>query len=63
MTLEMLTLFFIGTTIISSVGWFCYWVGSAALAKYMINKGYTPPSDDEMKACITYVVKKTFHIR
>lgn len=59
----MITIFFIGTTIVASVGWLCYWVGSAALAKYMIDKGYMPPSDDEMKACSTYVLKKLLHIR
>ena len=51
------------TTIISALGWLNYWVGSAALAKYILDKGYTPPSDDEMKACCTYVWKKLFHIR
>lgn len=58
----MLTMFFAGTTIISSIGWLCYWVGSAALAKYMTDKGYTPPSDDEMRACSAYVLKKLLHI-
>ena len=50
------------TTIISSVGWLCYWVGGAALAKYMMDKGYALPSDEELKECNTYVLKKIFHI-
>ncbi len=54
---------FIGTTIISSVGWLCYWIGSAALAKYITDKGYKPPSDEELKACCIYVIKKKFHIQ
>ncbi len=58
----MITVFFIMTTIISSVGWLCYWVGGAALAKYMMDKGYTFPSDEELKECNTYVLKKIFHI-
>lgn len=58
----MITVFFITTTIIASIGWLTYWAGSAALAKYMADKGYTPPSDEEMKACCTYVWKKIFHI-
>jgi len=58
----MATVFFVATTVVASAGWFCYWVGSAALAKYMTDKGYTPPSDEEMKACCTYVLKKKFHI-
>lgn len=60
---EVITIFFIGTTIVSSIGGLCYWVGSAALTKYMKDKGYMPPSDDEMKTCCAYVLKKLFHIR
>ncbi len=58
----MFTLFFAITTIVSLIGMFCFWVGSAALAKYISDKGYTPPSDEEMKACCTYVLKKALHI-
>jgi hypothetical protein len=58
-----LTLLFVLTTIICAVGWLTYWVGSAALAKYMMDKGYTPPSENEMKECSTYVWKKLLHIR
>lgn len=58
----MLTLFFFATTVVSAVGWMCYWVGAAALAKYMSDKGYMPPSDEEMKAYCTYVWKKLFHV-
>ncbi len=54
---------FIGTTIISLIGWLCYWIGSAALAKYITDKGYKPPSDEELKACCVYVIKKKFHIQ
>ena len=46
---------FLVTTVICAIGWLCYWVASAALAKYMLDKGYTPPSDKEMKACSMYV--------
>lgn len=59
----MLTIFFIVTTIISSIGWICYLIGSAALAKYMIDKGDKPPSQEEMKACCDYVIKKVLHIK
>ena len=58
----MLTLFFVITTFICAVGWLAYWVGSAALAKYILDKGLMPPSDEEMKACCTYVWKKLLHI-
>ena len=36
---------------------------AAALAKYMMDKGYKPPSDKEMKACTVYVWKKLLHIQ
>lgn len=58
----MLAAFFLVTTLISACGWLCHWVGSAALAKYMSDKGYMPPSDEEMKVCCAYVWKKLLHI-
>lgn len=58
----MITVFFIMTTIVSTVGWLCHWVGSAALVNYMKNKGYTLPSDEELKECNAYVLKKILHI-
>ncbi len=53
---------FVGTTILCGIGWFSYWVGVAALAKYMADKGYEPPSDEEIKECSLYVCKKLFHL-
>lgn len=58
----MLTVIFFLTTVTESILCLFYWVGSAALAKYIKDKGYTPPSDEEMKACCAYVWKKIFHI-
>lgn len=58
----MLIALFIVTTIVCGIGWLVYWVGAAALAKYMLDKGYTPPSDEEMKACCMYVWRKLLHI-
>ncbi len=60
---EMLSLFFFCTTVVCAIGWLLYWVGAAALAKYMMDKGYKPPSDKEMKACTVYVWKKLLHIQ
>ncbi|MCI9142792.1 MAG: hypothetical protein HFH87_09240 [Lachnospiraceae bacterium] len=59
---KVLTLFFFITTFVSAGGWLIHWVGTAALAKYMSDKGYMPPSNEEMKACCTYVWKRIFHI-
>lgn len=58
----MIVAILIAIAVISMFGWLNYWVGSAALAKYMADKGYTPPSDEEMAACCSYVWKKLFHI-
>ena len=59
----MLTVFFLLTTFICGLGWLVCWVGSAALAKYILDKGYKPPSDEEMKACSMYVWKKLLRIK
>lgn len=59
----MVTAFFIGTTISSLVGCLFYRIGIAVLVKYIIDKGYKPPSDEEMKACCVCVIKKILHIR
>ena len=55
--------FFVGTTIICGIGWLSCWVGVAALAKYMADKGYEPPLDEEIKECSLYVCKKLFRLK
>ena len=50
-----MTIFFIGTTIICALGWVVCWTSTAALVKYMHDKGYTPPSSEETKECCTQV--------
>lgn len=50
-------------TVISMLGWINCWVGAAALVKYMADRSYTPPSDEEIKAYCSYVWKKLIHIR
>lgn len=61
--IEMIIIFLLVTTVVSLIGWLSHWVGTAALAKYMMDKGYTPPSDGEMKACCSYVWRKLLHLR
>ena len=46
-----------------AIKWLSCWVGNAALVKYMLDKGYTPPSDEEMKACCMYAWEKVLHIK
>jgi hypothetical protein len=56
------TILFI-TTVICAVGWLNRWVSCAALVKYILDKGYTPPSDEETKACAEYVWNKLLRRR
>lgn len=51
----MLAIIFIITTFICAVGWLVQKVSCLALAKYMLDKGYTPPSDEEAETCARYV--------
>ena len=60
---RMLAIVFGATTVICAVGWLVRWVACAALAKYMIDKGYTPPTDEESKACALYVWKRLLKIK
>ena len=50
----MIAVFLAGTTAICGAGWLICWVASAALAKYMTDKGYKLPSNNEMKNCCNY---------
>lgn len=43
------------------VGWLKWKISTRALVYYITKKGYTPPSDSEMKACTAYVVRKMLH--
>lgn len=40
-----------------AVKYLLQWVGSAALANWILKKGYTPPTDAELAECSTYVWK------
>ncbi len=44
-------------SVVCAVGWLASWVGNAAIAKWIIDKGYTPPTDEELSECVTYVWK------
>lgn len=54
----MLTILFAVTTGICAFGWLNSWVARAAIIKFLLDKKYTPPTDDEAKACAEYVWKK-----
>lgn len=59
----MLTLILLAVAVRALIGWLSCWCSSAALVRFMIDKGYTPPSDEEAKAYSAYVLKKFLHIR
>ena len=44
-----------------AVKYLTQWVGSAALAYWVLRKGYTPPTDEELTECTTYVWKNLLH--
>ena len=44
--------------IVCGIGWLCYWLSSASLVMFMIAKGYTLPTEVELKACMKEVIKK-----
>lgn len=59
----MISIALLVSTVVSSIGWLSNQVASMALVKYMKDKGYTPPSDEEVKAYASYSVKKLLHIK
>lgn len=50
----MLVVILAVAVVVCAFNWLNRWVACAALAKYMFDKGYTPPSDEEVKA-VRYV--------
>lgn len=51
-----MSVFFMLTTCICGFGWLVTQIGAAALVKYMYEKNYTPPTNEELKACCKDVV-------
>lgn len=58
----MLTVLFGATTVICGIGWLNRWVCSAAMVKYILEKGYPEPSAEELGDCCVYVWKKLLHL-
>ncbi len=48
-------------TVFFAVKWLTCWAAAAGLVKYMAKKGYTPPSEQETKACIKEAMMERFH--
>jgi len=49
------------TSAFFAVKWLSCWAAVAGLVKYMVKKGYTPPSEQETKACIEEALIERFH--
>lgn len=48
---------------VCALQWLICRVGTMALVKYLMDKGYDPPSNEELHSCTMYVWKKLLHIR
>lgn len=59
----MLSVIFAIIAIVCAIGWLCYWVSFAALYMYILAKEYTPPTEEELKVCISEVVKRTLKLK
>lgn len=56
----MLTIFFALTTVVCVIGWLSRYISTCAMIYYIEKKGYTQPSDSEIKECTLWVTKKIF---
>lgn len=59
----MLTVILVISTAVCAYGWVKNSIGLAALAKYIIDKDYTLPTEEESKACAMYAWKKMLHLK
>lgn len=57
----MLTVILFIACLIFAIGWLKNKIGLLTLTAYITQKGYTPPSEEETKACTDYVVKNLLH--
>lgn len=57
---SMAYLILILLTACTTIGWIKYRVSAAALAYYIIKKGYKPPDECELRGCTEAVVKRFF---
>ena len=50
------------STIVCAAGCFVNSVASYALVKYMKDKGYSLPTEEEINSCSAWALKKVLHI-
>lgn len=49
-------------TMVCAAGWFFSWMSTRILLCFMREKGYTPPTREELRACSRKTVEKTFTV-
>ena len=60
---ELADIILVMACVICVVGWLVDHICVLSLSKWIVDKEYTPPTYEEMKACTDYVVRKLFGIR
>lgn len=60
---KLTTVFFVVISAVCAVGWLSSWVGNAAIGKWIIDKGYMPPTDEELSECVAYVWRNLFRVK
>lgn len=58
----MATVFAIAAAV-CAVGWLKTMIGLRAIILYMEGKKYAPPTPEELKACCTVAVRRTFGLK
>lgn len=48
---------------VCAVKWMIYRVSFMALTMYMLGKEYTPPADEELKACMEVVIRRSLGLK
>lgn len=58
--MQIETMTFTVLLVVALLGWLKNWLGLRTLVYFMQMKKYTPPSEQETKACTAAVIKRTF---
>lgn len=56
----MITFIFMVSTAVCAMEWLGNYLAAGAFAHYIKKRGYTPPSREEIRACIQEVIQKKF---
>ena len=59
----MIAVVFAIIAVMCGIGWLKNAVGIRALLLYMLEKKYTPPTEEELKACCNVAVRRMFGLK